>query len=367
MRKLASIQKIAEIKPIPDADNIVMACVLGWEVVVLKNEFKVGDLCIYCEIDSILPQRKEFEFLAKKKYRIKTIRLRGQISQGICFSLNILPESLASSTVKEGDNVTKALGVTKWEPNIDNAPQKSHVYPKWMPRWLVLLSKWCRRISHPDHKFNSEFPSEINKTDETRVQVLQPLLDKYENTLMYESEKLDGCSHTIYKKGQSIIVCSRNKRLRKKRQNKYWNIVFKHDLEKKLRKHFRGIDVVLQGELIGPGIQKNKYGLKEHALHLFNVYFPKNDQYASLGGLLRIANLLNIPTVPILRVNIPLSNNIKQLVEESKGKSVLADCLREGKVIRPMIEIKDQSINKLSYNRVSFKTINPEFLLKYDM
>ena len=91
MRKLASIQKIKAIQPIEGADAIDHASVLGWQLIVKKNEFNVGDLCVYCEIDSLLPEKPEFEFLRPRKMRIQTIRLRGQISQGICFPLSILP------------------------------------------------------------------------------------------------------------------------------------------------------------------------------------------------------------------------------------------------------------------------------------
>lgn len=92
MRKLASIQKIIGLEPIEGADNIMKAKVLGWELVIKKGEYAVGDFCIYCEIDSVLPNKPEFEFLKSKNFRIRTIRLRGQISQGICFPLSMLPE-----------------------------------------------------------------------------------------------------------------------------------------------------------------------------------------------------------------------------------------------------------------------------------
>jgi RNA ligase (TIGR02306 family) len=90
-RKLASIQRIISLEPITGADKIEKATVLGWELVVKKGEFKVGELCIYCEVDSVLPDKKEFEFLRDRKFRIKTIKLKGQVSQGICFPLGIIP------------------------------------------------------------------------------------------------------------------------------------------------------------------------------------------------------------------------------------------------------------------------------------
>src|SRR4030042_6809275 len=109
MRKLATIQQITALNSIPEADNILVASVLGWKVVVRKEDFKVGDLCVYCEIDSILPEKPEFEFLRPRKFRIKTIKLRGQVSQGICFTLSILPEG----KFNEDDDVTEIIGVKK--------------------------------------------------------------------------------------------------------------------------------------------------------------------------------------------------------------------------------------------------------------
>jgi RNA ligase (TIGR02306 family) len=92
MRKLASIQKIVDIRPIDGADKIEVAQVLGWEVVVAKkDEFKVGDLVIYIEIDSIVPDKSEFDFLRDRKFRVRTIKLRKQVSQGLILPLSILP------------------------------------------------------------------------------------------------------------------------------------------------------------------------------------------------------------------------------------------------------------------------------------
>ena len=120
-RKLASIQRIGLLVPITGADKIEKATILGWEVVVKKGDFKVGDLCIYCEIDSILPAKPEFEFLRERKFRIKTIKLKGQVSQGICFPLNIIHKSFHS----EGRDVTEILGVKKYDPQAEYERKES--------------------------------------------------------------------------------------------------------------------------------------------------------------------------------------------------------------------------------------------------
>ena len=112
MRKLASIQRIKSLEPIPGADAIDKATVLGWQLVVKKGEFQVGDPCVYCEIDCLMPQREEFAFLQPRGMHIRTVRLRGQYSQGICFPLAILP---AGTPIDDGMDVTELLGITKYE------------------------------------------------------------------------------------------------------------------------------------------------------------------------------------------------------------------------------------------------------------
>jgi RNA ligase (TIGR02306 family) len=138
MRNLATVQLIEDLKEIPGADSILVASVLGWRVVVRKDEFKVGDKCVYVEIDSVLPPREEFDFLKERKYRVKTIKLRGQISQGICFSVNIL-NGKKYKDFEVGDDVSDVLGITKYESpeNISATKQRAkHVYPNWIPIFI---------------------------------------------------------------------------------------------------------------------------------------------------------------------------------------------------------------------------------------
>jgi len=189
VRKLASLQKIRELNEIKNADRIESAKVLGWNVVVRKGDFKVGDLCIYVEIDSILPERKEFEFLREKKFRIKTRKIRGIISQGIAFPLSILNNFfdkisiqrdamtneinsiLATKAGKQfelkiGDDLTELLGIKKYEPPIK-----------------IDLTE----------KIKGDFPSFIPKTDEPRVQTIPEILERYKGHKFYITEKVDGC------------------------------------------------------------------------------------------------------------------------------------------------------------------------------
>ena len=369
MRNLASIQRIGDLEPIPGADSIEKVTVLGWQLVVKKNEFKVGELCVYCEIDSVLPERPEFEFLKDRKYRIKTIKLRGQISQGICFPLSILP---ADTTIKEGEDVTEILGIKKWEPYQEEqrcASQTGKIrYPTWMPAWVQRVIHNFRfiRTYYRKHSGQKTFPSLIPKTDETRVQVLKPLIEKYKGTKCYITEKLDGSSVTVYQINKKFGVCSRNVDLKRDKNDKFWATVLSHDLENKFKKLFGDINIALQGELVGVGIQGNKYKLYRTDIYFFNVYFIRKNAFGGMNDLLDICKMLNEKHVPVLDDDYELSGSIPELVELSKGESKLSNIMREGIVIRPLEEIEDYEFGRqLVKGRISFKSVNPEFLIKY--
>lgn len=371
MRKLASIQRISKLEPIEGADRIEKATVLGWELVVKKGEFKENDLCVYCEIDSVLPERPEFEFLRDRKFRIKTIKLRGQISQGICFPLSILPGLTFDNT--EGLDVTEILGITKFEPykDLKLAKQSGKIsYPNWWPGWVQKFAHRFKFIKnyYRKHSGQKSFPSLIPKTDETRVQVLQPLLDKYKGYDCYITEKLDGSSITIYQINGKFGVCSRNVDLKRDKNCQYWNIVLEHDLENKFKKEFGKRNIALQGELIGIGVQGNKYNLDKLDIYFFNLYDIDKHCYQNWYELKLTCEGLKEKTVPVLTTKFNLNHSIPELVELSKGNSVLNYKIpREGIVIRPILEYEDYDLHcQLVKNRVSFKVVNPDFLLKYD-
>ncbi len=332
MRKLASIQRIKALEPILGADAIEKATVLGWQLVVKKGEFQVGDPCVYCEIDSLMPMRPEFAFLEPRGMRIRTVRLRGQVSQGICFPLSILSEGI---DVSEGMDVTDLLGITKYEPPI--------------PANLA-------------GKVKGAFPGYLPKTDETRVQVLQEVLDEFRGTLCQVTEKLDGSSATFYVREGELGVCSRNLELLETPENSLWRVARAMDLEAKLRS--LDADLALQGEIIGEGIQGNKYKLRGQTVYFFNAYDIGASRFLGAVELSALLAKLGLPSVPILDEGYSLTSDIQELVRMSAGASQLNTALpREGVVIRPIAE---RHTGTLGLGRVSFKAINPEFLLKYE-
>lgn len=350
MRKLASIQTVNAAEPIPNADAIEKIRVLGWWVVVKKGEFRPGDRVVYCEIDSLLPERAEFEFLRPSSYkpavtdgvgtvlqpagfRIKTIKLRGQVSQGICFPLGILPEGAPAA---EDLDVTDLLGVRKWVP-----PQ-----------------------SETSGRTKGSFPGFLPKTDETRVQVLEKTLASHRGREFFVTEKLDGTSFTAFVREGEFGVCSRNMLLdTTDEQSTLIRLAKRLDLEAKLRAigTARGHEVAVQGEVIGPGVQGNKYGLKEIALRVFNVFDVSAYRYLDHADMLTAVAAMGLDAVPPLGTLL-LNHSVDELVALSEGVSVLnPKAQREGIVLRPLVEVEDEYLGRLS-----FKAINPKFLLKYD-
>ena len=330
MRKLASIQKIKMLEPIEGADAIEKAKVLGWHLVVKKGEFNIGDLCVYCEIDSILPDKPEFEFLKPRKMRIKTIKLRGQISQGICFPLSFLPEG---TIIEEGLNVTEILAVKKFEPPI--------------PACL-------------EGKMKGRFPSFIPKTDEPRIQIWEEIIDKNKGEQCYITEKIDGSSATYYIKDDEFGVCSRNLELYEDSENSFWKVARELDIEKKLRS-LKG-NYALQGELVGESIQSNTLKLRGQTVFFFNVFNIDEYRYLDYKEFITILKSIDLKPVPLVQDNYILAKDTNKLVELSIGKSLInKDGWREGIVIRSITEKRVDS-----GERFSFKVVNPKFLLKYD-
>jgi RNA ligase (TIGR02306 family) len=331
-RKLASIQRILKIEDIPNADKIQKATVLGWALVVQKGEFEPGDLCVYCEVDSILPEKPEFEFLKDKKYRIKTVKLRGQISQGICFPLSILPNLIINKVSPEGLDVTELLGVKKWEPEIP--------------------ANLRGQIAGP-------FPSFIPKTDEIRLQSIPDILDELRGKEVYYSLKINGTSSTFFVKDEKFGVCSRNLEMKDDGLNAYWEVAKTYEIESKLRSV--GKNIAIQGELAGPGIQKNKLGLKKLTLFVFNVWDIDKYNYLGFYEFQKFVNDIGLQAVPIIQIARAEGQDwtLEALLEFAKGKYESGK-EREGIVIRTTEETHSQVLK----GRASFKVLNNNDLLK---
>ena len=329
-RKLATVVKIVDIQPIVGADAIVVASVKGWKVVVKKGEFNVGDLAVYYEIDSFLPVRPQFEFLRKSSFkrmvsiegfRLKTIKLRGQLSQGL---LTPIPDGILDP--KEGDDLTQALDIVKYEPPI--------------PAQLA-------------GKIKGTFPSFIPKTDETRIQNFEsdigfsPVGER-----VYVCEKLDGSSATFYYNKGEFGVCSRNWELAETEDNSFWRAAKLLSLKEKFIK--LGRNIALQGELLSPGVQGNIYNFKDVNVYFFTAYDIDKHRRMYFDELEWVLFKLDLKIVPILDSNyiLPKENLSESMLQYAEGKSALnPDVEREGIVVR--------GLNK----EFSFKAISNKFLL----
>jgi len=356
MRQLATIRTVVSTRPIQGADRIEVAQVDGWECVVKKGEFEVGQHIVYVEVDSVMPERPEFEFLRDRKFRVRTIKLRGQVSQGLVLPLDILP----AGNYKLGDDVTELLGVTKYDPQAQQEALLLTKQPKTPTNPVVkflMRFKWYRKLfMKPKRK--GGFPDWIVKTDETRIQNLTTLFDieRKKSTLFSVTEKVDGQSATYFlqkisRRKYEFGVCSRNIRLGTPDNSSYWTIARKYNIENVLKQLIGEYQtIVLQGEICGDGIQGNKYHISGYDFFAFNLIYP--DHKCTTAEIKETLAPFGIKSVPIVEEGKALPETIAELVEYSKGKSVVRkEQKREGVVMRNV------------QNNISFKVINPDFLL----
>lgn len=357
-RKLASIKKITDIIPIEGKDRIVLAIVDGWQVIVKKGEFEIGDQCVYCEIDSVMPETEQFEFLRNKKFRIKTLKMAGVISQGICFPLDVLPVG----TYKEEQDVTDILGVKQYfaTMDIERVPSKEATITRSYPKILMRM-KWFRNLVS-SKKQTKGFPDFISKTDETRIQNAPFYLQNKNEWVV--TEKVDGQSGTFFvklKKRKQLWaktlydfgVCSRNMRIWEEDNSSYWSVCNKYNIKEILMKNIGDYDFfAIQGECISPNVQGNKYKVASPDLYVFNVITP-NGRLGSEAAR-EWCNKHGLKFVPVIDTHYILPNSVSEVLDYAHGKSELYDTLREGLVFRS----KD--------GKQSFKAVDPLFLLRHD-
>lgn len=343
MRKLASIRRIADIQPIKDADAIEVAVVDGWKVVTKKGEYKPGDLAVYLEIDSWVPHelaaflskgQEPREYNGVKGERLRTVKLRGQISQGLLLPVDrindqpficgyFMEDGIGTMVmVEEGQDVTEALGVQKWEAPI--SPQ---------------LAGQVRGL-FPTHL--------IPKTDQERIQnCFDEIVAKgdvtYEVTL-----KLDGTSCTIFRHEDELRVCSRNLELKVNDENAGNTLV---SMAMKVQENLPD-GFAFQGELMGPGIQGNRENFKDHRFFVFDVFDIGEHRYLNSVERLKLTRECNLEHVPVIAMSWAAPESVEHGLELAEGES-MNHKIREGLVWKCKTD-----------PGFSFKTISNRFLLK---
>lgn len=341
MRKMATLRRIDSIRPIEGADAIETAIIGGWTVVVKKGEFYVGELAIYCEIDSWIPTeiapflskgKDPREFNGVKGERLRTVKLRGQLSQGLLLKAAPVDNAAFCNSgihfpCVEGLDLSDRFNIQKYEPPV--------------PAQLAGQVKGM-------------FPSFIPKTDQERIQNLTEELKVWneKNFLFEVTEKLDGSSMTVYVNGEDEGVCSRNLDLKRDEKVTFWKVAIQEDLIAKIRS--LGVNLALQGELIGEGIQGNKYAIVGHGFFLFDVYDIDRKAYLNPDERQALAKSLGITHVPVINNNSLLNGmGVEDLLFAAEGKSALNDKTeREGLVF------------KATRFESSFKAISNKWLLK---
>lgn len=369
-RKLAHIEIIESLSPIEGADKIEVAQVLGWQCVVKKGEFSVNDKIIYVEVDSVMPEKPEYEFLRDRKFRIRTIKLRGQISQGLVLPL---PEMWKIFDV--GIDVTNALGVTKYlspsEREEISQQERNIANDKNRLRKFMMRYSWFRKL-FLSRRQKEGFPYWVSKTDEERIQNMPRALQQFADKEVYVTEKIDYQSGTwtgkmvsnttpligkFLPKKFKFVVCSRNLTTNDK-NSLYWKIAKKYNIEQILKEN---PTLTIQGEQGDTKVQGNKYGIKEPTMWVFNIIDHEKNYHYSVNEMINFALKYNLTLVPFISQSCylrDLGSTVQELVEFSKGKSVINPKVeREGVVVRCIEDGK-----KL----LSFKVINPDFLLKYN-
>lgn len=348
MRKLATIQKIWKLEPIPDADRIELAHVLGWQCVVNRGQFKPMELGVYFEIDSFLPVRPEFEFMRANSYkkseflgegfRIRTLKFRGQISQGLILPVSAFPE-LAGMEITEAMDVTEILGVRKWE------------IPERLSTQGTIIG---------------ELPTDVPKTDETRVQAEPELIKEFHGLEYYISTKMDGSSHSCSIDEDGVFhVTGHNYEYKDDGKSDLYNLLKERELESKMRKLMqeRGIRaLVLQGEFCGEGIQQNRLKLKKPEWYVFTVRI--DGHRAGLKTMQDICEALDLLTVPIEEVGMDLDEKyptVEALLERADGEYPNGG-KKEGIVIRPTEPVFSTRISAA----LSMKVVSNKYLLKND-
>jgi len=320
----ATIQKILKLEPIPGADRIEKATVLGWEVVVAKGLYKVDDTIVYVEIDSILPKKDEYAFIKSTRkledgsewFYVRSIKLRGQISQGLILPVITLPLGVPLTI---GADVSEILNIKHYE--------------KPVPAQLA-------------GEVKGHFPKFLSKTDEPRMQSVPELLEHLKGNPFYISTKYDGTSATFYKFNGEFGACSRNLELKENPDNAFWKLANKYNLKEILPE-----GVCIQGELVGPGIQKNPMQLKELDFYIFNAYEITGRKFYNLEKLLDFCMNNNLKAVNVEETGESFDYTQEFLLEKAKGCYVGTSNYKEGIVVRS------------AGMAISFKVLNNDFLI----
>lgn len=328
--KLASIERIVEIQPIPNADRIVAAKVLGYWTVVQKEGAAVGNLVVWHSPDTIVKEDARYSFLQKHNYRLKVSRFKKQTSQGLALPLIDFPELSAVDPI-EGTDVSAAIGITKYE--------------KQIPAELA-------------GKMRGHLPAWLRKTDEENLRSNPGVLEELHGKQVVITTKLDGSSSSFAIREGEFHVCSRRIDLLEDENNVFWKMAHKYGLKDKLNS--LAYDIAVQGEVYGTGLNGNHLGLPDVQFAAFNLFDIIGRKYYGYDQMMMICKDLGIPTVPVVYRGVcdfTLDDLIKLANEQKYPNGKAA----EGIVIRTV----EEDYSRVLDGRLSVKVISENYALEH--
>lgn len=334
--------------PHPNADSLSLCNVLGWQVVFNHNDnnYKDGDLVVYVEVDSVLPDKPEFEFLKNKNFRIKPIKLRGEISNGLLLPLSVLP--LEKNVMTDDGKGNSVETQTQWEIGDDVSEILGAVhYEKPIPAVLSGEIVGYR-------------PSFIRKTDELNARSYPHMLDALKGEPYYITRKDDGSSGTFFLKDGTFGVCSRNLHLKEDEKNGFWKMARKYDIENHLRNLFANTHTAIQAEIVGPNINGGNLGIKDLELHAFSLIDLVSGTLFPLDMLKTICNIFSMPMVTVVEEGDSFNHTLKSLLELANGLKYPNGKPAEGIVVRPKNYIR-YDVENVAWNALSFKILNENY------
>ena len=366
LRQMATIQRVSKLEAIPEKDFVELATVMGYKTVVKKGDFKVGDLCVFFEVDSYLDvARPEFAFLAKRAKQAPDGKLRARISpmkigqaysEGLAIAFKDLPA--LTGKLKEDREVTTDLDVLKYERGNRKPPKPLILKRKIFKKFLSLLPRFVRiwlGSLLKGEEFDPGWPGFCPpQTDEPKLKSGVSILRKMQGLECYTSLKMDGSSFTAVNHRGKLTVCSRT-RERKNPNDKFVQLATKYDLANKLP-----IGYSIQGEMLDVGLQGNRCEVLEPELHVFNVF--KDRKQLPLDEALEFCKQAGLQHVPVLeRFVMSEGFDLDTFTAKVAGLKYKSGQAAEGVVIRVLdVEGSKAAVN----SRLSCKVINPVYDLE---
>ncbi|KAF2070330.1 hypothetical protein CYY_008347 [Polysphondylium violaceum] len=380
-RSLAYFEIITNLEPIPNADAIEVATILGWKVIVKKGLYKVNDMVVYVEIDSVLPPWEYFvnDGLDKRNFKIKTIKLRGQISAGYCIPIKELikhPNKVLEFVYHADQEQQNDIGSIK--QIIDKSDNDKIIQLQVgidLTQFIgitkvvdfVYQPRGGNRVRSPNMNL-VPFPGFIKKTDQTRIQNLSRFISQYNDVEFEVTEKLEGSSITAYHYKGKTGICSRNFQLVEYSHQMETSLIQDLDILEKLKN--LNENIALQGEIIGPSIQGNIYNLQKSMYRVFDIWLIEKQRYASHQERVDLLEKLGLPWqkhgVPVFNNSFKFDSNmtVDSLLKLADGHTILKES--RVKVLREGLVFKSKSLIGNSDNQhiISFKVISNEYLIK---